>query len=144
MLIGEYTHTIDNKNRLSLPAKFRKEMGKKVVITPGLDKCLWVFTLKEWEKISGKLSESSVLTADNRSFNRFLFGGAVDTEVDALGRVLVPDFLKGRADLKTKVSIVGVQNRVEIWNEEAWQDYRQVVEKQADALAEKLGGMGMF
>ena len=119
-------------------------MGKKVVITPGLDKCLWVFTLKEWEKISGKLSESSVLTADNRSFNRFLFGGAVDTEVDALGRVLVPDFLKGRADLQTKVAIVGVQNRVEIWNEEAWQKYRQVVEKQADALAEKLGGMGMF
>jgi MraZ protein len=142
MLIGEYTHTIDEKNRLSLPAKFRQVMGKKVVITPGLDNCLFVFTVDEWQKISIKLSETSMLQADTRSFNRFLFGGAVDVEVDSLGRVLVPDFLRDRAGLKSKVVLIGVQNRVEIWNEKSWQDYKKVVEKEADALAEKLGQVG--
>lgn len=144
MLIGEYTHAIDEKNRLSLPAKFRAEMGKKVVITPGLDKCLFVFTMSEWEKISSRLSESSMLQSDTRSFNRFLFGGAVEAEVDSIGRVLVPDFLRERAELKSKVVIIGVQSRVEIWNEKSWIEYKKVVEKQADALAEKLGQVGML
>ncbi len=144
MLIGEYIHTIDDKNRLSLPAKFRQEMGKKVVIAPGLDNCLSLFTVKEWEKISLKLSESSMLQADNRSFNRFMFGGAVEAEVDSIGRILIPDFLKNRADLKEKVAIIGVQNRAEIWNEAKWSDYKKVVEKQADALAEKLGQVGIL
>lgn len=119
-------------------------MGKKVVVTPGLDNCLFVFTIKEWEKISGKLAESSMLQADTRSFNRFLFGGAVEAEVDTIGRILVPDFLRDRAGLKSKVIIIGVQNRVEIWNEKSWNDYKKVVEKQADALAEKLGQVGML
>jgi MraZ protein len=144
MLIGEYVHAIDDKNRVSLPSKFRQEMGKKIVITPGLDNCLFAFTVKEWEKISGKLAESSMLQADNRSFNRFLFGGAVEAEVDSIGRILVPDFLRERANLKAKVAMIGVQNRVEIWNDKAWADYKKVVEKQADSLAEKLGSVGML
>ena len=144
MLIGEYTHTIDEKNRLSLPSKFRQEMGKKVVVTPGLDNCLFVFTMKEWAKFSDKLSESSMLQADSRSFNRYILGGAVEAEVDAIGRILVPDFLRERAGLKSRVVIIGVQSRVEIWNEKSWHDYKQVVERQADALAEKLGQVGML
>ncbi|MES2470692.1 MAG: division/cell wall cluster transcriptional repressor MraZ [Patescibacteria group bacterium] len=144
MLIGEYTHSIDDKNRLSMPSKFRQEMGKKVVLTPGLDNCLFVFTIKEWERISARLAESSMLQADTRSFNRFLFGGAVEAEIDSIGRVLVPDFLRDRAGLKTKVSIIGVQNRVEIWNEDSWKEYKKVVERQADSLAEKLGQVGML
>jgi MraZ protein len=144
MLIGEYTHTIDDKNRLSLPVKFRQEMGKKVVVTPGLDKCLFLFTISEWKKISEKLSNSSMLQADNRSFNRFMFGGAVEAEVDSIGRILVPDFLRERANLKGKVVVIGVQSRVEIWNEKSWIEYKQVVEKQADTLAEKLGQVGVL
>ena len=144
MLIGEYTHTIDDKNRLSLPAKFRRELGKKIVLTYGLDKCLFVFTQKVWEKISGKLSESSMLQADTRSFNRFLFGGATEADIDTLGRVLVPDFLREYADLKTKIVLIGVQDRVEIWNEKAWSEYKKGVEKRADSLAEKLGQVGML
>jgi len=142
MLIGEYIHTIDNKNRISLPAKFRKEMGRNIVITPGLDDCLFVFTLKEWKEISGKLSESSMLKADNRSFNRFMFGGAIEVEVDSLGRILIPDFLKSRINLEMKAVVIGVQNRVEIWNEKAWNNYKKVVEREADSLAEKLGQAG--
>ncbi len=144
MLIGEYTHTIDDKNRLSLPSKFRKELGKKVVITPGLDTCLFVFTMKEWGTFSEKLAGSNMLQADSRSFNRYILGGAVEAEVDALGRVLVPDFLRKRVALESKAVIIGVQNRVEIWSEKSWHDYKQVVEKQADALAEKLGQVGML
>src|SRR5574343_1199249 len=108
MLIGEYTHSIDEKNRLSLPAKFRSEMGKKVVLTPGLDSCLFVFTHKEWQKIQDKLNQSSLLSADNRSFNRFMFAGAVEAEIDSIGRILVPDFLRDRASLKNKVVVIGV------------------------------------
>jgi MraZ protein len=144
MLIGEYTHSIDDKNRISLPAKFRAEMGKKVVVTPGLDQCLWVFTLKEWKEIEGKLNQSSLLTADNRSFNRFMFAGAVEAEVDSIGRILIPDFLRDRANLKNKVVVIGVSSRVEIWNEKVWCEYKKVVEKQADSLAEKLGQVGVL
>ena len=144
MLIGEYTHTIDDKNRLSLPVKFRQEMGKKIVVTPGLDGCLWLFTMNQWKSISGKLGEASLLSADNRSFNRYMLGGAVEADVDTIGRILVPDFLKERASLKTKVVLIGVQSRVEIWNEKSWIEYKKVVEKQADGLAEKLGQVGIL
>ena len=145
MLIGEYTHTIDDKNRVSLPAKFRTLMGKKIVLTQGLDNCLFVFTTKEWERIANKLSENaSMLSSDMRSFTRYMFGGAVEVEVDSIGRVLVPDFLRDRAGLKSKVVLIDVQNRLEIWNEKSWSEYKRGVEKQADGLAEKLSGLGIM
>ncbi len=146
MIIGQYTHSIDDKSRLSLPAKFRQEMGKKVVITPGLDSCLFIFTMKEWEKISARLSvsESSILQADNRGFNRYLLGGAVEVEVDAVGRMLIPSYLRDRAKLKTKVVFIGVKDRAELWDEDTWNAYRQSIENKADALAEKLGQAGML
>jgi MraZ protein len=145
MIIGEYRHTIDDKNRLSLPSKFRKEMGKKVVITPGLDSCLFIFKMDEWEKISGHLSagESSILQADNRGFNRFLLGGAVEVEVDAVGRMLLPEHLRNRAKLRSRVVFIGVRDRAELWDEEIWDKYRADVENKADALAEKLGQVGV-
>ena len=131
-----------------MPAKFRKELGKKIIITPGLDSCLFIFTNKEWEKVSTQLSDSgqglSFLKSDQRTFNRNIFGQASEVEVDSIGRILIPDFLKNRADLKEKVAIIGVQNRAEIWNEAKWSDYKKVVEKQADALAEKLGQVGIL
>lgn len=144
MLIGEYTHTLDEKNRMSLPVKFRKEMGKTVVIAPGLDNCLSIFTTKEWQKVSEKLSDSSMLASDNRSFSRFIFGQAVIVDVDVSGRILIPENLKNRSKLSTKVVVIGVQNRAEIWNEKIWNDYKKVVESQADTLAEKLGQIGVL
>lgn len=144
MFIGEYTHSIDDKNRLSLPSKFRSELGKKVVVTPGLDNCLFVFTIKEWKNIESKLNQSSLLQADNRSFNRFMFAGATEAEIDSIGRILIPEFLRDRANLKNKVVVIGVSSRVEIWNEKTWIEYKRVVEKQADTLAEKLGQVGVL
>lgn len=145
MLIGEYRHTIDNKNRLSLPAKFRKETGRKVVITSGLDSCLFIFTVKSWESITGRLSspDSSMLSADSRSFNRYLLGGAVEVDVDAIGRMLIPEYLVTRAKLGRNVVIVGVRERAEIWDEDRWNAYRKEIEGKADKLAEKLGQAGM-
>ena len=145
MLIGEYRHTIDDKNRLSLPSKFRKEMGKTVIVAPGLDSCLFVFTMEQWDRISGRLSvsDSSMLSADNRSFNRYLLGGAVEVDVDAVGRMLLPEHVRERGKLKDKVVFIGVRDRVEIWDESLWQTYSAEVERKADALAEKLGQAGM-
>lgn len=144
MLIGEYIHTIDAKNRISLPAKFRAEMGKRVVVTPGLDGCLFVFTVKQWATISEKLGESSILQSDTRGFNRYMLGGAAEATVDSIGRMLVPEFLSERVGGSGRVAIVGVQNRVEIWNERRWRAYKKGIEKHADTLAEKLGQVGML
>jgi len=142
MLIGEYIHTIDEKNRVSLPVKFRKEMGKKIIITPGLDKCLFVFTMKEWTKVSKRLSDTdsdlSFLKKDKRSFNRFMFGRAIDVEVDSIGRILVPDFLKEIIKPMGKVAVIGVEDRVEIWNDKVWLQYKEMIGREADELAEKL------
>ena len=146
MIIGEFRHTIDDKNRLSLPAKFRKEMGKTVVITPGLDSCLFIFTMKEWEKISGRLSagDASMLQADNRGFNRYLLGGAVEVEVDAVGRMLLPEYIRERGKLKNnKVVFIGVGDRAELWDESSWDKYRSEVEGNALHSAEKLGSAGV-
>ena len=143
MLIGEYIHTIDEKNRVSMPAKFRQELGKKIIITLGLGQCLFIFTNKEWEKVSKKLSDSdsdlSFLKADQRNFNRYMFVRAAEADIDSIGRILIPDFLKERIGLKNSAAIIGVKDRVEIWNEKTWSENKTVVEKQAEQLAEKLG-----
>jgi MraZ protein len=144
MLIGEYTHTLDPKKRLSLPAKWRKELGKKVVLTRGLDTCLFIYPMKAWERISEKIAELPMGQADTRGFNRFFLSGAVEAEVDGAGRILVPDFLKGFAGLKRTVVLAGVHDRVEIWDEKSWNAYKARIERSADTLAEKLGEIGVL
>ncbi len=148
MLIGEYIHTIDEKNRVSLPAKFRKILGKKIIITPGLDNCLFIFTIGEWEKVSKILGSSdtdlSFLKRDQRSFNRNMFGQAADVEVDSIGRILIPEFLKDKIKLSGHAALVGVQDRVEVWNDKVWEGYKKNAEREADQLAEKLASKGEF
>ena len=144
MLIGEYIHTIDEKNRVSMPFKFRRELGRKVIITPGLGQCLFIFTAKEWEKVSRKLSDSetdlSFLKADRRNFNRYMFGRATEVEIDGVGRVLIPEYLQEGIRLRDKAAIVGVKDRVEVWNEKAWREEKKRVGRQAEDLAEKISG----
>lgn len=142
MLLGEYSHTLDEKKRISLPIKFRKEIGKKMVVTHGLDNCLFIYSIDEWAKIAEKLGNLSLGQADSRRFNRFILGGAIEMEVDGLGRILIPEHLRHFAKLDNKVVFAGVHNRVEIWNEAHWNSYKQKVSKEADALAEKLGSIG--
>jgi MraZ protein len=142
MLIGEYTHLIDTKKRLSLPKKFRAELGKKVVVTRGLDNCLFMYPMNAWKETAKRLQELSFAQADTRGFNRFMLSGAVEVDVDSVGRILVPDFLKDFAKLSARVVLAGVNDRVEIWNEKSWIEYKKRIEKQADAMAEKLGEIG--
>lgn len=144
MFLGEYRHTLDNKKRVAMPAKFRKQLGKTVVITHGLDNCLFVYPMKEWQRVAEKLGSLSMGQADTRSFNRFMLAGAVETDVDSMGRVLVPDFLKTFANLGETVVIAGLHTRLEVWNDAAWDSYKQKISSQADALAEKLGEVGVI
>lgn len=144
MLIGEYAHTIDPKKRLSLPAKFRKELGKSVIVTRGLDGCLFVYSHSSWKRMVGKVEELSVGSAEGRGFNRFMLAGATEADVDSAGRILIPDFLKSFAALKTKVVLTGVNDRVEIWDETRWQSYTREMEKKGDQMAQKLSDVGMI
>lgn len=144
MLIGEHRHNIDPKKRVAIPAKFRKEIGNKAVVAKGQEQCLFVYPIKEWEKVAEKLSNLPTGPADTRSFVRNLLAGAVDVEIDALGRILIPDYLKEFANLKDKVVIIGMYKRLEIWNEENWNNYKTRIEQQADVLAEKLGELGAY
>ena len=143
MLIGEYIHTIDEKNRLSFPMKFRKEMGKKVVIAPGIEESLFVFTPDQWKKTIDRLAESS-LQQENRSFSRYLIGGASEVEIDANGRILIPENLKQKLGIDDKVAIVGLYTRVELWKETTWRKYKKDVETKADKLANHLGSIGIL
>jgi MraZ protein len=144
MLIGEHRHTLDTKKRLSLPSKFRKELGKTVVITKGLDSCIFLYSTKEWKIFTGKLGELSLGQGDTRAFTRHFMGGAAEVDIDSAGRILIPDFLKDVAHLDAKVMVIGLGDRVELWDEERWNNYQLEFNSKADLIAEKLGDIGMI
>ncbi|HUT96055.1 MAG TPA: division/cell wall cluster transcriptional repressor MraZ [Candidatus Paceibacterota bacterium] len=143
MLIGEYVHTIDDKKRLAIPSKLRKELGAKAVITRGLDNCLFVFPSKEWQKLAEKLSNLPISQKDPRGFSRLMLAGASEVDLDTLGRVLVPDYLKKYAQLKKNVVIAGIYNRLEIWDQARWNLFKSQSEKEVDNIAERLGELGV-
>lgn len=139
MFIGEYLHTLDPKKRLSLPAKFRKGLGRCVVLTRGLDRCLYVYPKKAWEGEAKRYAIGANGTAAGRGLARLFLAGAMEAEVDGTGRVLIPEHLAAFAGLSGKSVVAGVASRVEIWDEKAWQEYTAKIEREADELAEKLG-----
>ena len=143
MLIGEYTHIIDDKKRLAIPSKIRKELGAKAVITRGLDNCLFIYPSKEWQKLVEKLSNLPIGQKDTREFGRLMLAGASEADLDSLGRILIPDYLKHYAQLKKNVVIAGVYNRLEIWDEENWNTFKRQSEKEVDNIAERLGNLGV-
>ncbi|MEX2145209.1 MAG: division/cell wall cluster transcriptional repressor MraZ [Candidatus Spechtbacterales bacterium] len=143
MFLGEYTHTIDSKKRLAIPARFRKEVGKNTVITRGLDNCLFVFTKTEWNKLSAKIGSLPLGQSDARGFSRLMLAGAMEVSVDRLGRILIPDYLKQYASLKKQVIVTGVYNRIEVWDESVWNIYKKRSEKEAGNMAERLGELGL-
>ena len=142
MFIGEYSHNLDEKKRVSLPKAFRKDLGKKVVMTRGLDNCLFIYSTDSWKKVASKLNELSFAQADTRGFNRFILSGAAEVDVDTAGRILIPDHQKDFAGLKKEIVFAGVSDRVEVWNSDRWTAYKSRIEKQADQMAEKLGEIG--
>ncbi|QQS15927.1 MAG: division/cell wall cluster transcriptional repressor MraZ [Candidatus Moraniibacteriota bacterium] len=144
MFIGEYTHSIDAKKRLSLPSKVRNELGGRVVVTRGLDQCLFVYPVKTWETLAEKLGSMPIGEAGTRSFVRLMLAGAVDTEVDSQGRILIPDYLKEYAGLAKDVIVAGLWNRLEVWDESKWKHYKTEAEGNSERIAEELGKIGAY
>lgn len=143
MFIGEYVYTIDHKKRLSIPSKFRRELGKRAVLTTGLDNCLVVYPIGEWQKLTKKLEALPNGQTDARGFVRIMLSGAVDVSFDKLGRILVPDYLKDYAFLKKNVSILGLSNRIEIWDQKRWQEYKSKTQKDIGDMASRLQQLGI-
>ena len=143
MLLGEYKHNLDIKGRVAIPAKFRDKIGAGAIITRGLDNYLFVFANKEWEVLAAKITALPLAQADSRAFARLMLSGAMDLELDSQGRVLIPDYLRKYAGLAKQVVVAGVYNRMEIWDSERWERYKQKTEGAADEIAEKLGELGI-
>ncbi|MFH1714535.1 MAG: division/cell wall cluster transcriptional repressor MraZ [Candidatus Nealsonbacteria bacterium] len=143
MFIGEYTYSIDDKKRLAVPVKFRQLLGKKAVITRGIDQCLFLYPAKEWEKLAKKLSQLPLSQSDARGFVRLMLGGAMEAAIDNLGRILVPDYLKDYAFLKKKVILVGLYDRIELWDEVEFKKYKKKTEMAAGDIAERLKELGV-
>jgi len=143
MFIGEYKHTIDSKKRLALPAKFRKELGKTVIITRGLDDCLIIYPEREWKVMSDKLGKLPASQLEARDFARIMLSGAVDVRLDKLGRILIPDYLRNFASLKKNTTILGLYNRIEIWDEKRWKGYKKKRERKIGDMVERLKELGI-
>lgn len=138
MFLGEYLHIFDSKNRISIPSKFRKDLGRVVVVARGLDHCLYVYSRKVWEKEARTYAAEVSGNAARRGLARLFLAGSSEAEVDRSGRVLIPEHLKSFASIKEKAIIAGVADRVEIWEEKAWKKYTTSIERDAEAFAETL------
>ena len=143
MFIGEYHHIIDQKKRLAIPIKFRKGLGNKMVITRGLDQSLFLYPQKTWNDLAAKLSKLPFSKSDARGFSRLMLAGAMEVELDKAGRILIPDYLKSYAHLGQMAAIIGLYNRLEIWDEEAWKKYKTQMEKDVGDMSERLGELGI-
>ncbi len=139
MLLGEYEHTIDDKNRLTLPAKFRQAFADGVVVTRGLDGCLFAYTRGDWERlVESRLATIDPLSQEGRRIDRHFFSGAAEAELDRQGRVMIPAPLMRHANLRRDVVVAGVRDRLEIWDREAWRRELAEVEGSAEDVAERL------
>ena len=143
MFIGEYLYSIDQKKRISIPSKFRKDLGRQAVVTKGIEKCLVVYPLEEWTKLAKKLENLPTSQTDARGFVRIMLSGAADVGLDKLGRILIPDYLKEYAFLKKNVAILGLSNRIEIWDKNRWQEFRKKTETAVGDIAERLKELGV-
>jgi MraZ protein len=142
MFLGEYTHTLDDKGRLTLPAKFRDQLAQGVTVTRGLDGCLFVFTYEDWKQFTETLRERLPFTQKSaRDFSRFFFSGAVDIIPDRQGRILIPPFLRQYASLEAEVMIIGANSRLELWDTERWRQTLLDVESNAEMIAEQFGNI---
>lgn len=138
MLIGEYHHNIDEKGRLIIPAKFREEIGESFVVTKGLDGCLFVYSLVEWEKIVNKLKKLPFTKKDSRVFSRFFLASATVCEFDRQGRINLMNSLTLYAGLKKECAIIGVNDRLEIWDLDKFNNLMKENEKELDEISENL------
>ena len=143
MFIGEYNHTIDSKGRLIVPSKFRETLGDEFVVTKGLDGCLFVFPMDEWNFFTQKLHDLPLTKKEARQFSRFFLAGAAPCEVDKQGRILLPSVLREFAGLDKDAVLVGVSSRIEIWSKSRWDEINDVDVDDMDDIAEHMADLGI-
>ena len=143
MFIGEYKHNLDAKGRLAVPAKFRGLLKKGAVVTRGLDNCLFLYPKDQWKKIAKKLADLPISQAKARAFSRLMLAGAMDVDFDNQGRITLPEYLRKFAGLEKKTVIAGLYDRLEIWDDNKWDKYKQGTENESAEIAEALGDLGI-
>lgn len=142
MFLGEFSHTIDDKGRLTIPARFRDELEGGIVITRGLDGCLWAYPRAEWERLAEKIAQAPSTNQAVRNFVRFMFSSAFDSIPDRQGRVIIPQNLREYAGIDNEATVIGVMNRVEIWNPGRWTDVFSKVEADPEVIVAQLQELG--
>ena len=143
MLVGEYRHNVDTKGRISVPSKFRDDLGQSFVVTKGLDNCLFAYSKEEWKNLENKLNTLPLTNQEARAFKRFFFSGAAECEVDKQGRVNIPQSLRDYAKLQKDVVIVGLSNRAEIWNNNQWDKYNGQNSDDITKLESQMSKLGI-
>ncbi|MDD2757769.1 MAG: division/cell wall cluster transcriptional repressor MraZ [Patescibacteria group bacterium] len=143
MFIGEYSHNLDDKGRLAVPVKFRPDLEDGAVVTRGLDSCLFLYTKKEWAKLAEKLAALPISQSNSRAFARLMLAGAMDVDMDKQGRVVVPEYLRQFAGMKKNVVVAGLYNRLELWDEESWEKYKNQTEAESGEIAERMAELGV-
>lgn len=143
MFLGEYQHSLDAKGRITIPSKFREQLGDKFVATKGLDNCIFLYPMEEWRTIEEKLRSLPFTRADVRSFARFFFAGASELEIDRQGRTLIPVNLREYAVIDKELIIIGVGSRIEIWSADKWGQYTLNAESSYEEIAENLVDLGI-
>ena len=141
MLMGEYSHSLDTKGRLIMPAKLRQDIGDKFILTKGLDGCLFAFSQNEWLNFEAKLKALPLSDKNARNFVRFFLSGATECEIDKQGRFLISNNLRNAANLEKEAVIIGVGTRLEIWNKETWQKCDDNIS--ADEIAQNMTMLGI-
>lgn len=143
MFIGEYKYSMDEKRRMSVPAKMREDLGETGVITRGIDNCLVLYPAEEWQKLAQKLQSLPSAKGESRAFVRLMLSGAAEVSFDKLGRILVPSYLAEYAGLEKELAIIGLGNRIEVWDEQNWEKYKRNKESKVGNMAEKLEELGV-
>ncbi len=141
MFMGEYAHNIDRKGRLMMPAKFREELGGRVVVNRGLDGCLYVYTMDQWNIVYQKLFSLPSTSRETRNFQRMMLAKACECELDSMGRILIPQSLTALAGLEKECLIIGVATHLEIWAREKWEKMEEEQAESFEEAAENLSGM---
>lgn len=143
MFIGEFTHALDTKGRVSIPSKFREALGDQFYITKGLDNCLFVFPKNEWQFFEEKLKALPMTNKNARAFVRLFFSGASECELDKQGRILIPQTLREHAGIEREAVIIGTGTRIEVWSQEGWNGYIDPENIDYDEIAEHMAELGI-
>ncbi len=143
MFIGEYNHNLDDKGRVAIPVKFRAALKKGAVVTRGIDNCLFLYTKAEWEKLAEKLAALPLAQANSRAFARLMLAGAMELDIDAQGRAVIPEYLRSFAKLGKNVVVAGLYNRLEMWDAVEWARYKSATEAESSAIAERMAELGV-